>query len=651
MTKYLFSLFFLLLCQSHVMASDAPMYAVDTCKISAPKIRAERDSTCSGQPVLLWAAGCDGTVQWSNGLAGDTIVSRPATTRVYTATCKKGNCQSPASKSVTVIVPIPDIPLLNASQRTVCAGGSAVLTASGCPGAVVWSNGGTGREITVRPAQTTSYTAICRTGNQSTNGLNCISCFAEPIEVKVANSVHPVLISSQKSICDSDTLSLRVVGCPGAVQWSDAADLTTSSRVVKPATTTTYSAICKVGDCDFTTNLVDVRVGPAPVPVIAAERTTICAGEKVKVSASGCDGTVTWSNGQTGSEIMLSPEATPTIKARCGQGDCQSEFSSEITFIINSTPPTPLVRNRQNECPYVTLDLMLTVQQTPRTEGGRYEFRMAAAVTSAEVGHSGVAGAGTYFVFEKSAAGCYSDAAAVTITINDCLTPVPICAYFPGTVTVKVDSSAGSLRLIAKLGGSASHGGWTTSGSGSFSAADSQHTNYIPSVSDHAKGEVVLTFQTDDPDGEGPCEAATASVSLPVHPPKPSLPDPGVATTPVLPRDRTSVNNQNLSGGLFPTTSNPAQFFIPEGFSPNGDGVNDRFVLGNVPAGMNVSFEVYNRWGQLVHLENDYKSDWDGKANRGVTGGGKKDLTDGTYFYVIRLSDGSEFIKFLIITH
>ncbi len=651
MTKYLFSFFFLLLYQGRGMADKPAAYVADTCAIPAPTIRAERDSTCSGQPVLLWAAGCDGTVQWSNSLTGDTILSRPATTRVYTAFCKKGDCQGPASQSVTVIVPIPDIPVLNASQRTVCAGGSAVLTASGCPGAVTWSNGSTGREITVRPAQTTSYTAICRTANQSANSSNCISCFAEPIEVKVADSVRPVLVSSQRSICVGDTLSLRIVGCPGAVQWSDAAGLTASTRTVRPAASTTYSAVCRVGDCDFSTNVVNLRVGPAPVPTIAAERTVVCAGEKVKVSAGGCDGTVTWSNGQTGSEIRVSPEASPTIKARCGQGDCQSEFSSEITFTINPTPPMPQVQNRKNECPYVTLDLMLTAQQTPRTEGGRYEFRMADTAASAEIAHPGVTGAGNYYVFEKSAAGCYSDAAAVTITINECLSPVPVCSYFPGSVSVKADSSAvGPWRLMAEIGGSASHGAWTTSGSGDFGAADSTHTTYMPSVTDYAKGMVTLTFQTDDPDGEGPCEGVAASMNLPVHPPRPSVPGPLVITS-VLPKDSTSVNNQNLPGGLLPTVSDPTEIFIPEGFSPNGDGINDRFALGNVPAETNVSFEVYNRWGQLVHQENDYKSDWDGKANRGVTGGGRKDLADGTYFYVIHLSDGREFIKFLTITH
>lgn len=650
MIKYLLGFFFLLIYHGHTVAADVSLVTADSCNIPAPTIRAERDSTCSGQPVLLWAAGCDGTVKWSNGLVGDTIVSRPANTRVYTAICEKENCPSPASQSLTVVVPIPDIPILSASQRTVCAGDSAVLTASGCPGAVVWSNGSTGREITVRPAQTTTYTAICRTSEGQADGLKCISCFAEPVEVRVADSVRPVLISAQKSVCADDTLSLRVVGCPGNVYWADATDLTGKLRVIKPLVTTTYSAICKVGDCSFGTNLATVQVGPAPVPVVTTVRTAVCAGEKVKVSASGCDGIVTWSNGQTGTEIMISPEATPTVKARCGQGDCQSGFSEAIVFTINPTPPTPLVRNRKNECPYITLDLMLTLQQTPRTKGGRYEFRTAAAASSPEVVHSGIAGAGTYHVFEKSAVGCYSEAATVTITINECLAPVPVCAYFPGSVQIKADTSAGPLRLIAEIGGSASSGEWITSGSGTFSAADSTHTAYLPSVSDFAKGIITFTFMTDDPDGEGPCESVSASMKVPIHLPKPSVPD-LLADSAIIPaKDSTSVNNQMPPIGLIPV-DNTKEVFIPEGFSPNGDGINDRFVLGNVPDETNVSFEVYNRWGQLVHQEKDYKNDWDGEANRGAAGGGNKQLADGTYFYVIRLSDGREFIKFLTITH
>ncbi len=135
------------------------------CGVAAPVVQAERGSSCAGRPVLLWAKGCAGKVTWFNWLVGDIIVSRPASTRVYTATCQESNCQSVALKALTVVIPIPEIPILNTDKKTTCTGSNATLNVIGCPGAVVWSNGATGSEITVRPAQTATYTAICRTEN------------------------------------------------------------------------------------------------------------------------------------------------------------------------------------------------------------------------------------------------------------------------------------------------------------------------------------------------------------------------------------------------------------------------------------------------------------------------------------------------------
>ncbi len=94
---------------------------------------------------------------------------------------------------------------------------------------------------------------------------------------------------------------------------------------------------------------------------------------------------------------------------------------------------------------------------------------------------------------------------------------------------------------------------------------------------------------------------------------------------------------------------NAQTVFIPEGFSPNGDGINDTFVIGGTQ-GTTVHLEVFNRWGNLVYSSTDYKNDWDGKANTGVqvgdTGTG---LPDGTYFYVVKLSDGREFVRYMTI--
>lgn len=71
----------------------------------------------------------------------------------------------------------------------------------------------------------------------------------------------------------------------------------------------------------------------------------------------------------------------------------------------------------------------------------------------------------------------------------------------------------------------------------------------------------------------------------------------------------------------------PEDIIIPNVFSPNGDGVNDQFVIENVQFYAN-KLTVLNRWGQAVYDANNYRSQWN--AN---------DLSDGTYYYVLVLTD------------
>jgi len=77
--------------------------------------------------------------------------------------------------------------------------------------------------------------------------------------------------------------------------------------------------------------------------------------------------------------------------------------------------------------------------------------------------------------------------------------------------------------------------------------------------------------------------------------------------------------------------------FIPEGFSPNDDGINDHFNI----SGLYSIFEkhellIYNRWGTLIFIgNNDLK--WYGIANQGINKGHR--VPTGTYFYVLHLND------------
>lgn len=67
---------------------------------------------------------------------------------------------------------------------------------------------------------------------------------------------------------------------------------------------------------------------------------------------------------------------------------------------------------------------------------------------------------------------------------------------------------------------------------------------------------------------------------------------------------------------------------VPNVFSPNGDGKNDFFVIGNLEAFKNPAIWIYNRWGKLLYSSDNYQNNWDGDDN-----------PDGTYFFVLKLTD------------
>ena len=71
--------------------------------------------------------------------------------------------------------------------------------------------------------------------------------------------------------------------------------------------------------------------------------------------------------------------------------------------------------------------------------------------------------------------------------------------------------------------------------------------------------------------------------------------------------------------------------YIPSAFSPNGDGINDRFSVFGVGL-QRTSMEVYNRYGQIVYRSSDYVAEWNGIHQK--TG---KPCLPGNYVYIIRL--------------
>jgi gliding motility-associated-like protein len=113
--------------------------------------------------------------------------------------------------------------------------------------------------------------------------------------------------------------------------------------------------------------------------------------------------------------------------------------------------------------------------------------------------------------------------------------------------------------------------------------------------------------------------------------------------TGLTPLDTVSIRVQAIGTIACQTSVSPAfvgrslpdQIFIPNSFSPNGDGINDQLqVFGYTIRDMR--FTVFNQWGEKIFESTDQAKGWDGR-NKG------KAQPSGVYLYVVKfvLKDGS----------
>lgn len=86
--------------------------------------------------------------------------------------------------------------------------------------------------------------------------------------------------------------------------------------------------------------------------------------------------------------------------------------------------------------------------------------------------------------------------------------------------------------------------------------------------------------------------------------------------------------------------------FVPQGFSPDGDGVNDAFVIEGILNHPDNHLRIYNRWGSVVYEKYGYKNDWQGTQEEGTSlGSDDGRLPTGTYYFILKLDANSAAIS------
>lgn len=107
-----------------------------------------------------------------------------------------------------------------------------------------------------------------------------------------------------------------------------------------------------------------------------------------------------------------------------------------------------------------------------------------------------------------------------------------------------------------------------------------------------------------------------------------------------------NVSNTVIDSVLFSYTisasTDACEILIYNGFTPDGDGINDSWLIDNIENFSSNTVSIFNRWGNKVWSTVNYNNTnniWDGKTQNGMA------LPSGTYFYIIEINNGSSIKK------
>ena len=110
----------------------------------------------------------------------------------------------------------------------------------------------------------------------------------------------------------------------------------------------------------------------------------------------------------------------------------------------------------------------------------------------------------------------------------------------------------------------------------------------------------------------------------------------------------TDLNNCSVSDSVYvPLTENDCNvdLVIYNIITPNNDGQNDVWTIGNIENYPEVHIDIYNEWGNLVYSTDGYDEPWDATDNNG------KKVAAGTYYYIIKLGNGVTYSGYLTVMY
>lgn len=598
----------------------------------------------SGATVALTANGAN-TYTWLPGpLTGSNVVITPTASTVYTVTGANGfNCTN--TKTVSILVsPTPTI-TVSASSTIICNGSSATLTANGAA-TYTWMPGAlTGTSVVVSPTATTVYTVNGASG--ICNSTKTFTLVVLPRPTISITAIPPVMCSGNSGL-------LFAFGA-SSYTWSPGSSVG-NTLAITPSVTTTYTVIgTNTLGCSNTATTI-ITVNPSPTITVNTSSNTVCSGNSVTLTSSGALTYICLPSAQTGSVIVISPtvNTTYTITGINGSGCTDTET---VSITIAPGPTISATSSNTLLCDGGTFSLSAS--------GATNYTWMPVNITGSLVATTASTLVNTYTVVGEIG-GC-TNTATVTVAVISCNNSMfgmtkaagkPVLIYnsfynVTFTITavnastinltnVSIDENL-SVAFPSPTNFSVVSHPVITSQNSSLSINPlfdgvSQISLTSPSTSTllaNKRDTIVFTLRIDPKGYFGPFKNSVIGFAEFINNVIVSdSSNNGFIWDPDSDGDPT--NNDTATVINF----NPIDLFIPDGFSPDGDGKNDVFFIKGLN-GRPVKLTVFNRWGNKIYENGEYDNAWNAYPNVSNTLGNNK-APQGTYYYIIEFLDGDK---------
>ncbi len=284
-----------------------------------PNIKITGDSAiCEGKSAKLTVNGVGTNVEWYDGTAGQTTITRtPTQDTTYWVEGYSNGCKGRADFTVKLL-DVPTVWIEGVS--TICRGDSTNLIARGAD-TYVWNTSDNVDSIWVSPYSESEYSVI-----GTVNNGGCVGTATFKVSV---NEPPTLVLSGNSDACDGDEAKVSVTGANEYFWSNNAYGSNVSVKVTKDDTLTVRGV--DINQCESTATWT-IKKKELPQLSYSGD-TAVCAGDILTITASGAN-TYEWQDGSGTSVFSQVLEKDMELKVKGVINGC----SSSIIIPVSVSP-------------------------------------------------------------------------------------------------------------------------------------------------------------------------------------------------------------------------------------------------------------------------------------------------------------------------